>query len=317
MKRKKLLVSAAGTATAWNIIATVNRKFPEDIIVMACDINPSHLVASSTQVSAYSQVPRIDAPDYYVHMLDLMRRNDIDIYVPLIDMDMEHFFRNNPDLERMGVLSTAPASGTVRVAVDKRNLFLFLEKKGFPVPRSIPLSAVQQDEYYFVKPARGFGSRGAGTMSGGSIREIADPASVIIQQVCSPPEVTVEVYRHGKNTRAVVRERIEIKAGVCTKARFYDDEHLQSVIRELVQSLDFPEASCIQFMKETGSGRWLITDVNLRLGAGTAMSTAVGWDLTSAALATWAGLACDPLEFLKPLHTERYVVRVYQEVVTI
>lgn len=89
---------------------------------------------------------------------------------------------------------------------------------------------------------------------------------------------------------------------------------MHAIAERLCRLIELPPAFCFQVM--TGpAGNWLITDLNPRLGAGTALSTACGWSLASAALACYGDLPLDPTQYLSPLDGEHHVVRVFQELV--
>ena len=60
--------------------------------------------------------------------------------------------------------------------------------------------------------------------------------------------------------------------------------------------------------------KWMLTDFNLRLGAGTALSSAIGWDLVYAFLIDLIDVD-DPFLYLNKPVTIKKVVRVYQEIV--
>lgn len=88
------------------------------------------------------------------------------------------------------------------------------------------------------------------------------------------------------------------------------------LVNHIGDIITLPEASCIQFMKRKDAGTWVTTDINLRLGAGTAMSSKIGWDLTRAAISEWAGgLIPNPLIYLQSADEEHIIVRVFKEIV--
>ena len=58
---------------------------------------------------------------------------------------------------------------------------------------------------------------------------------------------------------------------------------------------------------------WLVTDINARLGAGTAISVAVGLDFFSGMFAVLWGE--DPSQYFIPLEKETFVTRQYSEFV--
>lgn len=312
--KKNILISAGGTATAWHLASLVCGRFRAYFNLFVCDINPAHLVASSALAAHYLQVPRTDATGYRADMLECFRKFDIDIYVPLVDADVYEFPADDPELASLGMCSTGVHSSAAAILRNKRSLSRHLHTLGIATPRTVSPEEITgaTHERLFVKPEEGFGSKDARAASGEEIpRLLAREPKVLVQEYCSGPEITVEVF-NASAVLSICRERLEIKAGVCTKARIFFDDVLQAIAERLCAVLCLPLAFCFQVMRGA-SGDWVVTDLNPRLGAGTALSTAYGWSLASAGLVSWGKLPLDPLQFLKTSPGDRYVVRVYQE----
>ena len=313
--KKNILIGAGGTATAWHLASLVCQKFATSFNLFVCDINPPYLIPAARLAQRFFQVPRIDRPEYHSHMLALLAEHSIDIFVPLIDADVHGFPTDSAELTKLGVRSTGIPSSTSTAIGNKRNMSAFLEKHGFLVPKTVSLDEVanQPGRRFFAKPERGFGSRGARIAEAQEVlHAVAREPDLLIQELCHEPEVTVEVFNNG-TVLSLCRERLESKAGVCTKARIFSDNALHSLAVRLCAVLDLPIAFCFQVM--TGAeDKFVITDINPRLGAGTALSTAYGWSLASAALVCWGNLSHDPLDFLKTFPCDKHVVRVYQEI---
>ncbi len=134
----------------------------------------------------------------------------------------------------------------------------------------------------------------------------------VVQEICHAPEVTVEVFNARGEVRTLCRERLEVKEGVCTKARLWRDAELSRLAGQLCQALSLPVAFCFQVMKNAAN-QWVITDLNPRLGAGTSLSSVCGWNLVAAALVVWAGLPEDPLALLEEFEGERFAVRAHRD----
>jgi hypothetical protein len=314
--KKNILISAGGTATAWHLASLVSEKFTSYFNLFVCDINPPYLIPAARLAQRFFQVPRIDNPEHHSCMLALFAEHRIDIFVPLIDADVQGFPTDAPELEKLGVKSTGVPSSTSAVIGNKRNLSAFLESHGFTVPKTVLLEEVadQSSRRLFLKPEHGFGSKGARIAEAEEVLHmVAREPDLMIQELCHEPEVTVDVFNHG-TVLSLCRERLETKAGVCTKARIFSDVVLHSLAVRLCNVLDLPVAFCFQVMMGT-DGNWAITDVNPRLGAGTALSDAYGWSLASAALVCWGDLPLDPCQFLRTLPGDKHVVRVYKELV--
>ena len=313
-KKKNIMLSAGGTATTWHLASLILEKFSAYYKILICDINPQHLVPASRLAETYLQVPRIDSPDYHSHMLGLFDEHGVDIYVPLIDADVHNFPIDAAELVTRGIRSTGVRRSTSAIIGNKRNLSAFLESHGIGSPRTVSQKEVAHalSCKFFVKPEQGCGSVGARVADAEDVlRTLEREPDLLVQELCRGPEITVEVFNRG-TVLSICRERLETKAGVCTKARIFSDDALHSLAEQLCTVLDLPVAFCFQVMRGADD-KWLITDLNPRLGAGTALSTAYGWSLASAALACWGDLPFDPTVFLRTSPGDKHVVRVYQE----
>lgn len=313
--RKNILITAGGTATAWHISKTIRDRLSEYFKVFVCDINEKGMVAASVNADYFFQVPRVDTDGYYEYMINLIREYEIHIIVPLLNEDLYYFSKDNEDLKKMGVITTAPSKELLDNLSDKRSLSIFCNKLGISTPKEVTYEDIKENEIYFIKPLKGFGSRGARQISGKEILENKNLyRDFIVQELCEKPEITVEIFYKSKQKYSyVIRERVETKAGVCTKAKFIQDDEIDRIMKKILDNVELPLASCVQFMKK--DGKWVLTDFNLRPGAGTALSSAIGWDLVYALLVDLIGID-DPFLYLKKPHTVRKVVRVYQEIVT-
>ena len=310
--KKNILVSAAGTATAWHIVNVIKKHFKDKLNIYVCDTNPKHLVATSTLADKFFQVPSFFDENYYSHMLNLLIEQSIDIYIPLIDYDFINFSQDNPDLIKNGIISLAPVSEVAELITNKRVMYEFFTFIGVNVPKIFSNNEIEDEIEYFVKPVRGYGSKGTRILKG---REIQKHDDIICQSICLKPELTVEVYSDTNNLISLGRERIEVKAGVATKAKcFYDDE-VHSIITKIAQNVSLPLASCIQFMKDSNN-EWSLIDLNLRIGAGTALSSAIGFEIVRAVFEKILN-GEDVKQFLKIPSNPRYIVRAYQEIVTV
>lgn len=308
---KSVMVLSGGTATAWSICEAVRSVVSSDVKLIVCDTNPEYLVHTSVLADVFLTVPPIASEGYYEYMLQLLKDHRVDILIPLIDLDLQLFPRDDEKLVKMGVFSTAPIRRTFLSLSDKKMLHSTLTALNIPTPALYEKSEVDSQTTYFVKPQLGFGSRNARQMTGAEILH-QDIGDCIVQELCGFPELTVDVSVNGEFVLSVCRERIETKAGVCTKARVFRCKEIENSIQKLAENLPLPEVCCMQFMRGKQK-EWMLTDCNLRLGAGSALSAAVGFCAAEAAVSRWLGLP--PMTLHQPDH-ERFVLRHYTEIVT-
>jgi Carbamoylphosphate synthase large subunit (split gene in MJ) len=319
--KQRILISAAGVPTAFHLCELIRTRFPKHFAVYLCDTNPKHLVAAAGFAHRFWTVPPANHPDFRRTLLDILRIEQIEIYVPLVDKDVYTFPADDVELQTLGVRSTAPPARSAAVLKSKRTLSGWLKTKSVAVPRVFTSSEVVDggdSEEYFVKPDDGVGSRGASLMTAAQLCKLAEEKvtdELLIQEVCKPPEYTVEVYNARGKVVTICRERLETKAGVCTKARIWTNSQMQKLARKLCKELELPVAFCFQVMRNK-AGKWAVTDLNPRLGAGTSLSSICGWSLASAALVTWADLPMNPFQYLPLFKSQRFAVRAYRDIRT-
>jgi hypothetical protein len=252
--------------------------------LITADINPAHLVTSSLLSDAFFQVPRADEDGFASAIVDIIRREKVDCYIPLLNAEIERAHEFASDIVGVDVWSSAVAAS---LCANKVRSAEWLTDIGVPVPRTYPAGTWSSAQNYFVKPIDGFGSRSAGVMTGEQLTAVAEieRPGLIVQDVCEPPEITIDSFFDADRGfgRAIMRERIETKAGVCTKARVFEDELLAEYARKIGEASGQRGTICFQAMR-TQDG-WAVTDLNFRPGAGTALTCAAGVDVLAAAFA--------------------------------
>ncbi len=288
-----------------------------DVKIVGMDTNPSQLCTTSLLVDSYRQVYPFRDEKFIIQLGEIFRIFNINSYLPLFPEEIVNanlFIKNNPEIQIFKKL--IPSEHAAKLCADKLALMCFMKSKGIPVPNSACINEPWDTNQYFIKPRCGQGSLGTGIVNSVELFKIIENKDnlYLIQEVCKGPEVTVDVFtdEQKKTVHAVCRERLEIKTGVCTKARLFMDDEMAQIARDIAIALELQGSFCFQVML-TDSGRKVVTDVNPRPGAGTAMSVSVGNDFFSASFANaWEE---DWSRFLCPLKRDVYVTRQYAEFV--
>lgn len=312
-----LWLGAAGTGTAFGILRSIHEQFPGTIRVIAADMFPRHLVASAMLADCFEQVPPVSEPSFPGALRGGLSRHGVDTYVPILDEEIWLAATLRDSGELTGIDVAAPPTAAAEICLDKQLAARWLADNGLPTPATAEIGDFPwRPEGVMVKPARGRGSVGVRLVE--SERELdalrATEPSLIAQQRCRAPEVTIDAVRANGTFRAVCRERIEVKAGVCTKARVFDDQELAALAHAVANGLDLRGAFCMQVMRAwDDDARWQITDINPRPGAGTRLTVAAGVEILAAGLAALWGLDVAP--FLPPLPRPTFVLRQYAEYV--
>ena len=311
----KILILSCGANATYHFIKVLREKFPFDFYIIGADINPRYLVPSANLVDLFYQVPRQNEPHYYESILEICKDECVNVILPLFDADQQLFYPQNLDLQNNHILSLGTPKETLSIYQNKNAMFECLAKNHFEIPR-IYTQITPDSNKYFAKPKDGFGSFGAKILSGAEICDHKSRNNLIIQEICYAPEITLECFYFQGNISSIARERIEVKSGVCTKARIFYDNELESIALDFARLLKTPLYFNLQFMKNIND-KFVITDINLRFAAGMSLSYASGWDAVSAIAKVLLGFDESAIfSTLQSNKSESFVVRAYSDIVT-
>lgn len=313
-QEKIILLGSAGTGAAFASLLAIRRNWGNSLKVIAIDSNPQYLVTGSLLSDKFIQVPLTSDVQFKDKLESILISETIGTYVPFIDNEIylgallyeEKFKKHNLKLQ---VKKTEIAD----ICDDKYKTYLFLSENNILTPKCyLPDEAIMTNEDLIVKPRKGYGSNVFMFSKVKANISQFSPESYIIQQECEKQEITVDVCFDKVNDFffCICRERIEVKSGVCTKTRLFYDKKIENIAFNIAEKLCL-NSFCFQLMKYKND--WAVTDINARLGAGSAMSVAAGMDFFSSMFAVlWDQ---DPSVYFKPIKKETYVTRQYSDFV--
>ena len=313
---KKIIILSCGTNAGWHMVKILREKFCGDFTIIGTDTNEAHLVPCASMLDAFYVVPPSKDADFVRAVEAILDKERPNYILPSFDFDQHIFYNGSDILRRYGVCSLSTPKETLPLYENKVRMHEALEARGLPVPRCFVRDGILDDALYFAKPVHGVGSAGASMMTGAEIRALDSLDDVMVQEVCMRPEITMECFSCQGRFSSVCRERLQTKAGVCTKARVFKSPRLESIGRRFASLFKTPMFFNLQFMKSVSRG-YVITDVNLRLAGGMGLSCIAGWDEISAIAKVMLGRPIDDVMLTLPEFVpEQYVVRVYEEVPT-
>jgi biotin carboxylase len=311
-----LLVTAAGTAAGQGILLSARAALGASVRLVAGDINPPHLLPGAALADVTLQLPPLADAGFEPALHAALGAHGVTDWWPLLDAEvvLAAALRETGGLPA-GLRVHAPGRAVAETCLDKLAVARTLAGAGLPAARTWEAAAAPWAERgLVVKPRRGHGSHGvrlAATRDDLARAVEQGPPDAVAQERLDPPEVTIDAFRPAAGrTRAVARERLEVKAGVCVKARVHADAELEELTDRVAGALGLRGAFCWQAMRAPDGG-WRVTDVNPRPGGGARMSAAVGFDTAAAALVEARG--DDPAPYLEPPERARFVVRRWVE----
>lgn len=311
---KTVLLSSAGTGAAYSSAVALRKNWGDSIRILTADINPSNLVTCSLIADKHFEVPLNDDTSYKKSLYSILSKENVDTYIPFIDHEIyigALLYEENADLHQVSL--QVKTSEIADICNDKYKTFAFLTENQILTPQTFLISEQDfNDPRCIIKPRKGFGSKIIRKSDFVTNFSDFDPEKYLIQYECSRPEITVDVCydKSREYFTYVCRERIEVKSGVCTKARLFLNKEIELIAFKIAERLNL-SSFCFQLMDFDGA--FAVTDINARLGAGTAMSVAAGMDFFSGMFAILWG--DDPSKYFRSLQKEIFVTRQYSEFV--
>jgi carbamoyl-phosphate synthase large subunit len=274
------IVSAFGRAGATTIATDINRLAP-----------------ALYHADHYVLVPRIGDPEYVPDLARLVDEHDVDLVVPLTDLDQFVLAR---DREQLGTAVLLPPADVVAQMGDKYTAHETFERLGIPSPSSwLPEQLPDDAEFpLLVKAREGFGSR---HIYRADDREELDfylartPVGSFVQTYCQGEEFSIDVFCDfdGRCLNAIPRTMIESKGGESIKGITIKDSELIEHGRRVAEALPIWGPANIQCFRES-DGSLLVTDVNPRFGGAFPLPHSAGSRYPELALALANGEEVEP-----------------------
>jgi carbamoyl-phosphate synthase large subunit len=247
--------------------------------VVAVDIDP--LAPALQLADRYYLIPRITDPGYIPALVEICRRDDIDLLVPLVDRDLPYLVERRSEIEATGTRALVPTEDAAAIVSDKWLTYEFLTRLGLPTPRSWraeEAATADLDYPVFIKPR--FGSAGEGTFKVRTPRELEFFLDYvdrpIVQEYLPGPEITSDVLCDlTGNVRAVVsRKRIEVRTGEVSKGVTVREPEIIEGCAAVAKGLDATGPITVQCMMR--DEHVYFTEVNYRFGGGVPLAIAAG-----------------------------------------
>ena len=244
--------------------------------VVATDLSP---VAPALSFADRSYlVPRIGAPDYYEHLLDICQCEDIKAITTLIDPEIELLAQHRLALQGKGILPLCPADWTAHLCFDKYEMFRHLRSKGVRTVLTYNsleglkegLEKGEVEFPVFMKPISGSGSVGIGKVNNWQEAEEKfndGKFTYIIQELMTGGDCDADVYVDCISHKPVAifsKKKIESRIGGASKAISYKDPKLFAFVEEVCSVLELNGPCDMDFFIK--DGEYYLSEINPRFG---------------------------------------------------
>ncbi len=266
-----------------------------DCLIVGTDM--THLSPAMQKCDQQYVLPPIHQGEYLENLLNVVKKHEIDIVIPTIDLELKLLAKNRSAFEQLGARVLVSEPGVVDICQDKRETYRFLTENSIPCPETMTIDQALEKTAIpfprFLKPWDGYASRGNAIVnSRDELRVFGQRIpNCIVQEFAQGQEYTCDAYVDFEmNVRTVVpRMRIEVRTGEVSKAKVVQDHTIMEKTAELVKKLKAgPGVITIQLICKPG-GEINFIEINPRFGGGAPLSIRAGANFPKWILAEMIG----------------------------
>ena len=169
MKDITVLMSASSSPSMPGMIKCFKNVKERNIRVVGVDMSDDP--SAKFMVDAFYQVPAASAPNYADIMLDICKKEKVDVYFPNVSAEVSAVVARKDEFEALGVKLSVSNMESVAISNNKLKTYEALEKAGIPVPRYYGVHTVEDfvegmkymgypEKPVCIKIVDGSGSRG-------------------------------------------------------------------------------------------------------------------------------------------------------------
>jgi carbamoyl-phosphate synthase large subunit len=90
-------------------------------------------------VDAFYQVPSASAPDYVDRLLEICKKESVDVVLPFMSAELLPLIDRKSDFEKVGIKVSVSDRASVEITTNKYRFYEFLKEHNLPVPRFAPV----------------------------------------------------------------------------------------------------------------------------------------------------------------------------------
>jgi len=224
--------------------------------------------------------------EYIPAVVEMCKRQQIDLIVPLTDLDLRSLARQRHRFDALGCQVMIASAESILLCRDKAKTNDYLRGVGLRSIQTYALDAFRREPFFpcFIKPIRGSASIGTGVLHSEAElnAHLATFGDLMLVQTYVPgAEYTLDIYRTraGEVKCVVPRQRLSIRAGEVEKGlTVKDDQLIQAGVR-LGEALDGAWGVINAQCRRSPGQEAFFFEINPRFGGGAPLAIAAGADL--------------------------------------
>lgn len=132
LKKIKLLLTATGAPGCSTLIRKLKNNGERDIEIIATDANDE--VIGTFWADKFYQVPPADSPEYISAILNIIKHEKPDVFLPVSSAEVLPVSKNKSLFEEQGTRVMVSSAESIETAINKYKLSLLLKEHLIPVP---------------------------------------------------------------------------------------------------------------------------------------------------------------------------------------
>ena len=239
----------------------------------------------------FIKVPRAWEQNYIETVLDIIKKNNIDLIIPTVEEEIEQFIRHNKKFHQLNVKVALNNISNFDKLNNKGEMYHFLkEKVGDLIPTIIGNKNLKFDEVvkqmnlpFIMKKRLSSGSKGIVFIEEKKDFEYWSYKfnyDYICQRRIKGNEYTIAVFGtgDGKFVNMIVFDR-KLKYGTTIKAKCIDpDDALIEYVKQICEVLKPEGPTNLQIFKEDITNKYLLIEINARISASTSIRSKMGYN---------------------------------------
>ena len=293
MKKTILMLGGARRVSLADLLVESGRKFDTDVKIVAYELHLEVPIALKGEVV---RGLKWSDPDVVEDIARVCEEFKVDIILPFVNGAVEVASQCKERIP--GVFVPVADYNLTSRLFDKVEAARIFKDAGFPIPKTY--TVINNEMPAIAKPRKGGSSRGIRIFNEvDDLMHLENLDSYIIQEYISHnKEYTVDCYvdASGKILCAVPRERIEVLGGEVNRTRTCHIDPIIELSKEVITKCGLTGAVTLQFLHDEDRDRYLLMEVNPRLGGGVICSIYAGAPITDYIIGESLGkelTACD------------------------
>jgi len=256
---------------------------------------------------------RWNSPRIYSHLASLYEPEAVNLLVPFVDGAVEVASRAAGTFQNVFAPVGSPQSAITMF--DKVLADAEFRRHGIAVPEVFELDGMRFP--VIAKPRKGSASKGLIVIynDGEWNRLNIHVDEYLVQEyIANREEFTVDCYRtvrEGEILCVSPRKRLEVAGGEVVSTVTVDNREVSELAVKTLLALDLRGAVTVQVIHDMDSGRYMVMEVNPRLGGGAVATVCAGGDLPGMILSEAVGMVHAPASVRSGILVRRYLSEIY------